>query len=82
MKEKENALNDFWEMIQKSWTYEKMTDKEKSKLIELLMNERTKKATKGDYKTRYIILNAMYNAFLYGIGYDGFNWRSDSDLLF
>lgn len=81
-KEKENAINDFYNMIKMSWTYEKLNDEEKNKLIELLTSERIKSTIKGDYKTRWSILDSLYYAFLIGIGYNGCSWRIDEDLPF
>ncbi len=72
---KENILNDFIKMIQASWTYNRMTENEKAKIIETLNHVRTIDALKGTYKQRWNILNAIYGAFLAGIGYDGCTWR-------
>ena len=72
---KENALNDFIRMIKDSWTYEKMTKEERKRLLELLSHPRTNEILKGNYKQRYENLNAIYYAYLVGLGYDNFNWR-------
>lgn len=75
--EKEKALEYFVEMIKNSWTYDKMTEKEKEKLINLLYDNRVIDALKGNFDNRYKILNAIYGAYLSGIGYNGFNWREE-----
>lgn len=75
MKNKELAVYDFNEMIKKSWTYEKLTDNEKEKWEMLLINVRTLTCLKGNYNTRWNILNAIYHSYLIGLGYTDFNWR-------
>lgn len=75
MKNKNNVFVDYLEMIKKAWTYDRMTQEEKEKIKELLTSERIKEDIKGTYKQRYDALNAVYYAFLIGIGYDNFDWR-------
>ena len=72
---KEKALWDFKEMIKKSWTYGKMTSEEKKTWEKVLFSTRTKNSLKGNYNTRWEILQAIYGAYLLGIGYNNFNWR-------
>ena len=73
--EKEKALYDFKVMIEKSWTYEKMTREEKDNWERVLNDVRTITCLKGNYDTRWNILQALYMSYLIGIGYDSFNWR-------
>ena len=73
--EKEKALYDFKVMIEKSWTYEKMTREEKDNWERVLNDIRTITCLKGNYDTRWNILQAIYMSYLIGIGYDSFNWR-------
>lgn len=73
--EKENTIKNFVEMIKKSWTFNKMTEKEKSIIIGILYNPRTEKATKGTYQQRWEVLQAIYGAYLAGLGYDSPTWR-------
>ena len=73
--EKEKALYDFKVMIEKSWTYEKMTREEKDNWERVLNDIRTITCLKGNYNTRWNILQAIYMSYLIGIGYDSFNWR-------
>lgn len=77
MKNKEKALDNFIEMTKNSWTYERMTPKEKERLIDMFCDIRTRKALKGTYDHRWDILQALYNAYLQGIGYNGGNWREE-----
>lgn len=76
MKEKEKAPQDFYNMIIKSWTYERFTKEEKEKFYDLLFSGRIKNALKGNYYQRWEYLNNIYYSFLIGIGYDNFNWRN------
>jgi hypothetical protein len=73
---KENALADFKKLIYQSWTYEKLTREEKNQLFKLFEDIRTTQALKGTYYQRWGILQAIYKAFLLGVGYDSFDWRS------
>ena len=73
---KENALADFKELIYQSWTYEKLTKEESDQLFKVFEDIRTKQALKGTYHQRWGILQAIYKAFLLGVGYDSFDWRS------
>lgn len=77
-KNKENALNDFYEMIKNSWTYERMTEKEKERLSAVLfLDVRIEKALKGTYSQRWEMLQAIYATFLSAIGYTDFSWREE-----
>lgn len=76
-KNKELVLSDFIGMIKESWTYNKMTYEEKERLLDMLDSNRTKDALKGTYDNRWCVLQAIYGAYLIGIGYDNFNWRED-----
>lgn len=78
MKDKENALKDYKEMIINSWTYKKMTADEQIKLFEEFDSIRTQEALKGDYNARWNILNAVYSFYLKGLGYDGYDWREEN----
>lgn len=72
---KENTLIDFKEMIFNSWTFNKMTPDEKKKCFETLDNIQTQNTLKGTYKQRWVILQAIYSAYLNGLGYTDINWR-------
>lgn len=74
-KNKDNVFTDYLEMIKKSWTYDRMTQEEKDKIHYILLDYRTTENIKGTYQQRWQALNALYHAFLIGIGYDNFDWR-------
>ena len=72
-------LDEFKDMIKASWTYAKFTENEKKTWENIINSDRTLKAiNNGKFKkeTTWNILNSVYYAYLLGIGYDNFNWRS------
>lgn len=75
MKAKENALNDFIEMTKKSWTFGRLTEKEKNAFLSMDFQI----FLFGSYKQRFYILHGVYSAFLDGCGYSGPNWRESHD---
>ena len=75
--EKMQILNDYNEMLKKSWTYERMTESERIKWDRLvswiafcgtIKHLNTKNAIQS-------VLCATYKAYITGIGYEGANWR-------
>ena len=78
--EKTNELGccftDYCEAIQKSWTFGKMTESEREKCLETLCWANTQGLIKGSHKTRWCVMDAIYHAFLMGLGYTDFNWRN------
>ena len=76
-KQKELSLFDFICLIEKSWTYDKLTKEERKQLYLTFNSERTREALKGTYKQRWDILQAIYGAFLAGVGYDDYAWREE-----
>ena len=54
-----------------------MTQTEKDKWNVVLFSTRTANAIKGTYNQRWNILQALYGAYLIGIGYDNFSWREN-----
>ncbi len=72
-KDKEMAFNDYVKLFQRSWTYNRLTEKEREQ-FEAAM-QFVKNALSGTYRQRAAQMNAAYDAFLMGVGYNGFNWR-------
>ena len=75
VKPKENAQSDFCAMIEKSWTWERLTDTERNNWYNMLDNGAARSAVKGDYRTRWDVLQAMYSAFLAALDYTWDAWR-------
>lgn len=76
-RKKENALPLFWDMTLHSWTYGRMTEKERQRLQETFINANENGQIFGSYRQRWTICKGIYNAFLAGLGYDGFMWREN-----
>jgi hypothetical protein len=75
--EKELAIHNFKVMIEQSWTYEKMTREEKDNWERVLNSIQTLDSVKGSYNNRWKVLQAIYNSYLLGLGYNGFAWREE-----
>lgn len=79
MTDNKNAVNDFIEMIEQSWTWEKLTHNERSIFYEFigdLEHANTVSRIKGSYKQRYDTMHMLYSIYLAALGYTGGpNWR-------
>lgn len=73
MKKKEDALDEFVDMVRKSWTFGRLTTAERDKLWEAF--EFAARHLRGNFDARWATLQTVYNAFLLGVGYTDFNWR-------
>ena len=72
-KNKDRACGDFKRMISDSWTWDKMTDEERTTFENNF--DCWACSVGGSYDTRYGIFNLLYQAYLVGIGYNGHTWR-------
>ena len=72
---KENAFLHGLSMFCRSWTFERMTANEKTSCVESLLWANRQGMIKGTFCDRINIMNAVYHAFLCGIGYTGAAWR-------
>lgn len=68
-----------WSLIQGSDTYARLTEDEKIRCITALNLAERNGAIKGTLETRKAIYLAVYEAFLYGVGYTGWGWRRTDD---
>ena len=71
---KETAYSDFITMIQESWTWDRLTKKER----ELFLNEAAfwqARCALGTWAQRYETLQGLYSMFLYGLGYNHGKFR-------
>ena len=75
---KEDAVNDFLEMIYESWTYNRLTEDEKYRFDKAVTFCTEIGDVKGTWKQRWSIMQMVYEAFLDGVGYDGPNWREEA----
>lgn len=62
---KENATQEFIEMVKQAWTYARLTEEEKQRLIECLQFAKIG----GTFDQRWAHLHDIFNAFLQGCGY-------------
>lgn len=76
--EKEKANNNYIELIKNSWTFKKLTEKEKQNFFDVLFDNRIKNIIKGNYSQRCAILNAIYFSFLKALEYEPINWRKEN----
>ena len=80
VKAKENAYTDWFEMTFNSWTWERLTDDEKTTFtnqMDFWCNHRG--LLVGTYKQRWEILNEMYYMYLLGVGYKPIGWRENAE---
>lgn len=76
-KNKENATLDFIGMIKESWTWARLTEKEKKSFEDSVIWSINQNVIVGTYEQRYRTLNALYHIFLQGVGYTGWKWREE-----
>lgn len=80
-KNKENATLDFIGMIKESWTWARLTENEKKSFEDSVIWSINQNVIIGTYEQRYKILNALYHTFLQGVGYTGWKWREEKNIL-
>ena len=76
-RDKEKAVQDYLDMIKKSWTWARLTEKEQQRFIESI--EKTKNHTqtplKGSYADRWKVMEALYATYLDALEYKPIGWR-------
>lgn len=71
-----SAVEDYFQnVIKKSWTWDRLTEEERRRFIDMDVFDRIK----GNDKTRIEWLNTIYNAFLSALGYKSVGWRETED---
>ena len=63
--------NYFQNVIKKSWTWERLTEEEQKRFLDMDVFDRIK----GTDKTRVEWLNTIYESFLSALGYRPIRWR-------
>ena len=77
-KNKELAITEWYEMIQKSWTWARLTQSEKDKFNERLTWMKLNNTILfGTYVQRWDTLNELYHMFLMGCGMTHGNFREE-----
>jgi hypothetical protein len=74
MKKYSNVVENYFQnTIKKSWTWQKLTEEEQKRFINMPVFDKIK----GNDRTRVEWLNTIYRSFLCGLGYTPTNWRED-----
>ena len=71
IKIKESVKGDWIEIIRKSWTWDRLTDKERIKFLDALYYVKLY----GTYEKRWQQLDYIYEFFLIGLSYEPIGWR-------
>lgn len=77
-KDKEMAFNDYVKVFRRSWTYNRLTEKEREQFESAM--QFVKNTLSGTYQQRAAQMNAAYHSFLMGVGYNGFSWRENHEI--
>lgn len=72
---KEEALKNYIDMTKNSWTYARLTEEEKNRLMYVFEWSDRQGFIKGSYKDRWGTLQVLYTSFLYALGYTPIGWR-------
>lgn len=65
----------FQNVIKKSWTWDRLTEEERRRFIDMNVFDRIK----GNNKTRVEWLNTIYDSFLSALGYKPIGWRETEE---
>ncbi len=66
----------FQNVIKKSWTWDKLTEEERKRFIDMNVFDKIK----GNDQTRIEWLNTIYQSFLYALGYKHIGWRETEEI--
>lgn len=75
---KENAFAIGIATFCRSWTFDRMTHREKIRCLEAFDFANEQGTISGTFKSRMQAMNAVYNAYLMGLGYNGHTWRDNA----
>lgn len=71
-----NAVENYFQnVIKKSWTWQKLTQEEQQRFIDMDVFDKIK----GTDKQRIEWLNTIYTAFLSALGYKPIGWREEDE---
>ncbi len=72
-----NAVETYFQnVIKKSWTWEKLTEEERKRFIDMNVFDKIK----GNDQTRIEWLNTIYQSFLSALGYKPIGWRETEEI--
>lgn len=73
-----SIVNDYFQrVIKKSWTWDRLTEEEREKFINMDVFDQIK----GRTETRVEWLNTIYTSFLTALGYKPIGWREIEETL-
>lgn len=76
MKKYSNVVENYFQnVIKKSWTWERLTNEERQRFIDMDVFDRIK----GNDQTRIEWLNTIYQAFLAALDYKPIGWRETEE---
>ncbi len=80
--EKILILAEFRTMVSNSWTFSRLTEKEKNDVMYLLSDNhpQTREALKGTKTHCWSILQAIYSSYLMALDYKPIGWRESEDV--
>lgn len=71
-----SAVEDYFQnVIKKSWTWDRLTEEERRRFIDMSVFDRIK----GNNKIRVEWLNTIYESFLSALGYKPIGWRETEE---
>ena len=76
---KETAITNWYDMITKSWTWDRLTQDERTRFNHVVENANDNGVIKGNHQTRWNLLNMLYHSFLMGLGYKPIGWRETEE---
>ena len=81
--EKLKILAEFRTMIGQSWTFNKLTEAEKRRIMEVLSENhtQTREALKGTKQHCWNILQAIYSSYLLALDYKPIGWREEIEVI-
>lgn len=85
MESKQALFHKFITMTKESWTYARLTEEERKRLLDVLSTEFSlyrsdnNRVNRLSDDTYWRILNISYRCYLQGIGYTDFNWREEDN---
>lgn len=68
IEDKAKAIPEWMDMTFRSWTYNALTDEQRAAWEQMIKKQWFRDAVKGTYEQRWDTLQAIYMAFLRGIG--------------
>ena len=69
------VVNYFQDAIKKSWTWNKLTEEEQQRFVDMVIEDNIFDRIKGKDKTRIEWFNTIYHSFLFALGYKSIGWR-------